>query len=256
MSRKNFTLHEKMEHVFDNQTKFFAYLAFKQQMSRLSLFLDIKTVTSFTALSKYFLNILNNPKSEFGKSFWKAWAVKNGVKAYKGKTMNFRFMYMKKMFGDFKKKINHYKIHRRFTCLRCGNPCAEEYIEWYYHDRYYHYCNCEKSWYGISKITSIQNEISEKKMAKLAKKKELLEQLKKLDLDIEKLENQEKDYSTRMNLDGFKYSVGVIKKSAHYSNTRKQATKLLKDVESFERSIGCERRNLNYKPPLGGGLGH
>ena len=245
-----------MEPVFDNQTKFFAYLAFKQQMSRLSLFLDIKTVTSFTALSKYFLNILNNPKSVFGKSFWKVWAVRNGVKAYKGKRMNFRFMYMKKMFGDFKKKVNHHIIHSSLTCLKCGKPCADRFVEWYYNDQFDFYCNCEKIQLDVSKITTIKLEISKKKKEKLMKRQGLLRQLKKLDMDIEKLENQEKDYSSTMNLGRFKYSVGVIKENAHYSNTRKQATKLFKDVEVFERSIACERRNLNYKPHLGGGLGH
>lgn len=54
-----------------------SYFAFKDNISNVASFLQINTVINFTALSRFYNNILNNSKSSFGKHFWKEFAIEN-----------------------------------------------------------------------------------------------------------------------------------------------------------------------------------
>ena len=64
------------------------YFAFKDNISNIASFLKLNTVIKFTALSRFYNNILNNPKSSFGKHFWKEYAIQNqNIKKFKGKQL-------------------------------------------------------------------------------------------------------------------------------------------------------------------------
>lgn len=43
-----------------------------------------------------------------------------------------------------------------------------------------------------------------------------------------------------------------MKQNGHYKATRDQATRALKDMEKYDTWFQRERRNANYKAPLGG----
>ena len=69
-----------------------AYQVFCQEgiMPRISWFLPKNTVIHFKVLSKYFNNLLNESKSDFGRIFWKSWAVKTyTIKFFKSKNHNY-----------------------------------------------------------------------------------------------------------------------------------------------------------------------
>ena len=137
-----------MEPVFNNRNEFIRYSVFKQHLSCLSLFLDLKTVNHFSSLSIYFNNLLNNPKSEFGWMFWKSWAVKNGgIKAFKGKNINYKFKLMKARLDFHLKNAKRNKLSswsENVMCQNCNKMCCVEKFRIHmFEDRYDQFCNCE-----------------------------------------------------------------------------------------------------------------
>ena len=128
-----------MECVFNKYSDFIPYSVFKGQMSIIGLFLDMETLNHFSALSRYINNLLNNPKSEFGRLFWKNWAVKNGgIKCYKSKRIDFKFKQMMKRFCEIKKNVKVHSVpfwRAGDVCLNCGKRCyPDKFDRWYFDD--------------------------------------------------------------------------------------------------------------------------
>lgn len=248
-----------MEPVFTTFAASRSYFAFKQEMTRIGLYLPKDTVIHFTALSRYFNNLLNNPKSDFGRMFWKTLAVKNGgIKAYKSKRINFKFKQMMNVFGEIKKKVKVHKVPQwrsYSTCQNCGKRCyADKFDRWYFDDEYNRFCNCEIV-NCESKISIIKRDLEMKKRAINDRKRELRLQLQRLDDRMEDLVEKEKNVNSIHHLEKMKPALENMKQNAHYKSTRVQAKKALDELKKYDSWLCRERPNLNYKAPLGAGLG-
>ena len=247
-----------MEPVFPTFAASRPYTALKQEMIRIGLFLPKETVNHFSALSRYFNNLLNNPKSDFGRMFWKTLAVKNGgIKAYKSKRINYKFKQMMKVFGEIKKKVKVHKVPmwRYSTCQNCGllsNP--DKFDRWYFDDEYNDYCNC-KIVDCESKIGRIERDLSSKKQDIIDKKRLLVLQMRMLDDKMEVLVEKEKKVNSIRHVEKMKPAFENMKQNGHYKATRDQATRALKDMEKYDSWFCRVRRNVNYKAPLGGVAG-
>ncbi len=245
-----------MEPVFPTFAASRPYTAFKQEMTRIGLFLPKETVEDLSALSRYFNDLLNNPKSDFGRMFWKTWAVKNdGIKRYKSNRINYKFKQMMKVFGEIKKNVKVHKLpmwRTHFTCQNCGKRCyPDKFDRWYFDDQYNYFCNCEIV-DCESKIGCIERDLSNNKQAIIDKKRELRLQLLRLDERMELLVEKEKKMKTIRHIEKMKPAFENMKQNGHYKATRDQATRALKDMEKYDAWFQRERRNANYKAPLGG----
>ena len=248
-----------MDPVFATFAASRPYTAFKQEMTPIALFLDNQTVNHFSALSRYFNNLLNNPKSDFGRMFWKTLAVKNGgIKAFKSKRINFKFKRMMNVFGKIKNNVKVHKlpIWRSYsTCQNCRKRCyPDKFDEWYFDNRYNNFCNCEFV-NCESKIVIIKDDIEETKLRLIERKRRLVLQLLRLDERIEDLVVKEKKMNTIHHLEKMKPAFENMKLNGHYKSTRDQAARALNEMEHYDTWLCRERRNLNYKPPLGGAVG-
>lgn len=249
-----------MEPVFPTFAASRPYTALKQEMIRIGLFLPKETVNHFSALSRYFNNLLNNPKSDFGRMFWKTLAVKNGgIKAYKSKRINFKFKQMMKVFGEIKKKVKVHKVPMRpgsvSTCQNCGldgNP--DRFNRRYFDDEYNDYCNC-KIVDCESKIGRIERDIEMKKRDIEMKKRVLVSEMRFLKKKMKYLVKKEKNLNSIHHLEKMKPALENMKQNGHYKETRDQATRALKDMEKYDSWFCRVRRNVNYKAPLGGVAG-
>tara|TARA_B100000579_G_C22657528_1_gene769259 strand:+ start:53 stop:808 length:756 start_codon:yes stop_codon:yes gene_type:complete len=235
------------------------YFAFKQEMTRFALLLPGETVIHFSALSRFFNNLLNNPKSEFGRMFWKTLAVNNfGIKLFKGRNINYKFKMMREMLNSIKKKVKVHKVpewRSSSTCQNCGKRCyPDKFDRRYFDDEYNHYCNCEIV-ICESKIATIKRDLEMKKRAINAKKRALRLELLRLDDRMEDLVEKEKNVDTIHHLEKMKPGLENMKQNAHYKATRTQATKCLKELEEYDGWLRRERRNVNYKDQGGRGLG-
>jgi len=248
-----------MDPVFTTLDASRPYFAFKQEMTRIGLYLPKETVIHFSALSRYFNNLLNNPKSDFGRMFWKILAVKNGgIKAYKSKRINFKFKQMMKVFGQIKKKVKVHKVpewRSYSTCKNCGKRCyPDKFDRWYFDDEYNNYCNCEIV-NCESKIATIKRDLEMKKRSINEKKRVLRLQLLRLDDRMEDLVEKEANVNSIHHLEKMKPAFENMKQNAHYKSTRVQAKKALDEMKKFDSWFCRERPNANYKAPLGAGLG-
>lgn len=239
-----------MEPVFNNPGDFIPYSVFKQHMMLIGLFLDKKTANHFSALSRYFNNLLNNPKSDFGRMFWKTLAVKNdGIKCYKSNRINYKFKQMMKVFGEIKKNVKVHKLpmwRTYSTCQNCGKRCQpDRFDRWYFDDDWNISCNCEIV-DCESKISLIERDLSNRKQAIIDKKRELRLQLLRLDERMELLVEKEKKMKTIRHIKKMKPAFENMKQNGHYKATRDQATRALKDMEKYDTWFQRERRNANY----------
>ena len=244
-----------MEPVFSTFAASRPYTAFKQQLTMIALFLPKETVNHFSALSRYFNNLLNNPKSDFGRMFWKTLAVKNdGIKAFKSNRINYKFKQIMKVFTEIKKKVKIYKVPRwqnHSTCENCGKRCYPDNFELYrFNDRYDRFCNCEFV-NCESKVRIIERNIAEKKQAIAHKRSYLHYQLQRLDERMEDLFEKEENVNSIRHLEKMKPALQNMKQNGHYKSTRTQAGKALKELEEYDSWLCRVRRNVNYNALLG-----
>lgn len=235
-----------------------SYAAFKQEMTRFALFLPKETVIHFSVLSRYFNNLLNNPKSDFGRMFWKTLAVKNyGIKLFKGRNINYKFKMMRACFNSIKKKVKVHKVPQwrsYSTCQNCGKRCYPDKFDRWYFDDEYNACNCEIV-NCESKIATIKRDLEMKKRAINDKKRELRLQLQRLDDRMEDLVEKEANVNSIHHLEKMKPALENMKQNGHYKSTRDQAKKALEEMKKYESWLCREKRNVNYKAPLGAGVG-
>lgn len=248
-----------MEPVFPTFAASRPYSVIKQEMTRIALFLPKETVIHFSALSRYFNNLLNNPKLDFGRMFWKTLAVKNGgIKLFNGRNINYKFKMMREMFNSIKKDVKVHKLpmwRSYSTCQTCGKRCyPDKFDEWYFDNRYNNFCNCEIVTCE-SKIATIKRDLEMKKRAINDKKRALRLQLLRLDERMEYLVVKEKKMNTIHHLEKMKPAFENMKLNGHYKTTRDQAARALNEMEHYDTWLCRERRNLNYKAPLGGAVG-
>lgn len=245
-----------MEQVFANTPEGFSYfrkyMAFKEHMLNIGCFLPLSTVINFTALSKHFQNILNNPKSDYGRMFWKIWSIKTGnMKGFKGKTINYKFKLVKKKIDLMKKKIKSYSVPywRTSRCKNCNKECLpDRWMPHYFHDQYNRYCNCQIV-DCETKIENLQKELSIQKRRLINKQIILRDELIHIDDKITYLEKKENDLKK---LTPWRHFIGVIenmKEKAHYKGTRTQAGKELRILNILISNHSNERLNANYKAP-------
>jgi hypothetical protein len=235
--------------VFTDNNKFVPYSAFKENISAVSLFLDLGTVGSFSTLSMYFKEFLN-PNSDFGRFFWRTWAVKNGgIKPFKDYRTNFKYKLMKQMLDSIKKKANshHIPYRPRLTCLKCNLDCKPDiWISGYFHDSYEEYCNCETvNCDSIMKI--MKDDIDSFTHALQRKKKMLLIQLSQLDDKMEKLEEKKDGINQLLHLEKMKSAFQNVEKNDKYKKTRFQAKEALRDLDKYNAKTCRFRENMNYK---------
>ena len=240
-----------MEPVFNNRDEFIRYSVFKQHLSCLSLFLDLKTVNHFSSLSIYFNNLLNNPKSEFGWMFWKSWAVKNGgIKAFKGKNINYKFKLMKARLDFHLKNAKRNKLTKWAAygeCQNCNMMCYPENFEEYaFLDRYHRLCNCEIT-NCESRLEMMERDIFREKQSIIRRKKQLLHQLERLDVRMEKAKEKEKKLKSVTFVEKMKCAFENVKENDRYKSIRNQADKALKQIGIFRSYTLRERWNPNYR---------
>ena len=240
-----------MEPVFNNRSEFIRYSVFKQHLSCLSLFLDLKTVNHFSSLSIYFNNLINNPKSEFGWMFWKSWAVKNGgIKAFKGKNINYKFKLMKARLDFHLKNAKRNKLSswsENVMCQNCNKMCCVERFRIHmFEDRYEQFCNCEIT-NCESKLEMFEKQIRWEKEAIIRRKKQLLHQLERLDVRMEKAKEKEKKLKSVTFVEKMKCAFENVKENDRYKSIRNQADKALKQIGIFRSYTLRERWNPNYR---------
>lgn len=240
-----------MEPVFNTRSDFIRYSAFKQHISLLSLFLDLKNVNHFSALSKYFNNILNNPRSDFGRIFWKNWAVKNGgIKAFKGKNINFKFKLMKANLDVHLKKAKRNKLttwNANGMCENCNKMCYPEKFEIHlFEDRHGRLCNCEIT-NCISKLEMMKREIAREKQAIIMKERVLIYELKTIGVRMEKVKEKEEKLKSVSFVAKMKLAFENVKENDRYKSIRTQAGRALKQIGFFNNHNVKERKNANYR---------
>jgi hypothetical protein len=239
-----------MEPVFSTFAASRSYGAFEEQITLVGLYLRKETLIHFLTLSKYFNNLLNNPESDFGRIFWKTFAVNNGgIKAYKSKRINFKFKLMMKVFDEIKKNAKVRKVpmwRHHSTCQNCGNFCHPDIFNMhFFDDRFNRYCNCEFV-DCASKIEIIESDIELDMDLIIDKKRALHLQLLRLDERMEILVEKKKKVKTVRHLGKMKPAFKNMKQNGHYKETRKQATRALKELEEYDSWFCRVRRNVNY----------
>lgn len=248
-----------MEHVFSSLSEMIPFNVFNQHITLFALYLDKETVNHFTALSRYFENLLNNEKSDFGRMFWKTIAVQNwGIKPFKSGRINFKFKQIVMHFHNIKNKVNVHKLPpwRSFgTCEKCGKKSNPDHFRpWCYDDEYNRYCNCPVV-VCDSKYEMIIKDLNLKRQEIINRKAQLREQLRRLDDRMKELDEKEKSVNSIHQIKKMIPEFEKMKEKAHYKQTRIQATKVLKEVKKYEVWLHRERTNLNFKDQGGRGLG-
>ena len=239
--------------VFSSLSEMIPFNAFNQHITLIALYLDKKTVNHFTALSRYFNNILLNPRSDFGMIFWKNLAVQNGgIKCFKSKRINYRFKQMLNDLNEIKKDLTAHNVPKwryQATCKKCGMLCCpDRFNEWYYHDRYNRYCNCPIT-ICDSKFEITLNNLKSKKAALVVRKEELLRQMLRLDDKIEEFVKKEEKMKAIYKLEKMKPALESINVNGRYKSTRTQAGNALEEIDIYSSWLVRERPNVNYKVP-------
>ena len=246
-----------MEPNFDGQVaKFQAYNVFKQQMDFLSLYLNLPTIIHFTALSRYFNNILNNSTSDFGQKFWKTWAVRiGGIKLYKSKTINYKFKLVRKAMDDIKKNMKAFKLHRdnlekEFpACHKCNRRCSRVCTNKHFDNVDGCYCNCKISIIK-SDVRIIEDEIDYNKRKIVKKRRELYQQIYKLNEKLIVLDETKNKVQSYKRLDKIKTVLVNISKNDPKSSVRNQASKALLDYNKCKLKTSNVLKNPNYNASL------
>jgi len=232
-------------------------IVFNGNMTRFGLCLPLSTVIHFTSLSKFFNNRLNNPKSYEGWNFWRMWAVKNGgIKLFKGPRINYKYKLMLKVFRETEMNVKAYNLPCWQACSKCKNCGKESYpdnFNFYYYNNV-RFCNCEYT-DSDTKIAMIERVIDSKQSNIDYRKKELLLQVQRLDEKRKVLEDKRKKLKSIKHFPKMKKAFSNVKENDRYKKTRKQAELTLRKVNVYDDYTKRVRRNLNYKPPLGAGLG-
>ena len=229
-----------------------AYQVFCQEgiMPRISWFLPKNTVIHFKVLSKYFNNLLNESKSDFGRIFWKNWAVKTyTIKFFKSKNHNYTLKLVQQTIVETKRKLKEQKfnIHRfRPICKNCnkyGKP--DVFYNYFFNDTNY-YCNCE-----IVDSETIRG--SMKKFFTLRRnylkyrKTELLKQLEDIEVEHEEINKKENEFDKIPTFKSMLPILENLKNNAHYKNNRKQAERAYNEVFKLSQRDCRKRPNYNYK---------
>jgi hypothetical protein len=243
-----------MEPAFNKYSDFIMNAVLNEHMTLLGLFLDLKTVNHFSVLSRYYNNILNNPKSHFGRMFWKSWAVKNGgIKSFCSSHINFKFKMMKKMFDTIKKNVKVRELPRHrcyFKCQNCTKECfPDKYDQYYFYGLPGGYCNCEFL-NSKSKIEIIELDITLNMQEIVVSRRNLQKAIQRLDDRMEVLVKKEKKVKTIRHLEKMKSALQNVEQNDHYKETRKQAGKALKELKKYDLFNAHIRRNPNYNPAL------
>lgn len=241
-----------------NQTEFQtihqanAYQAFCQEgiMPLISWFLPKSTVIHFTVLSKYFNNLLNNPKSDFGRFFWKSWAVKtDNIKFFKSKNHNYKLKLVQKTIAETKRKLKEQKfnIHRfRPICKNCNKSGKPDiYYDYFFNDIYY--CNCKIVDSETIRDAMKKNFTLRRKYLEY-RKTELLKELEDIEVEYEETNKKESEFDKIPTYKSMLPILKILKKNAHYKNNRKQAERAYKEVFKLSQRDCRERLNYNYKP--------
>ena len=130
----------------------------------------------------------------------------------------------------------------------------DTFDRWYYQDQYGHYCNCENV-DCKSQIIIIQEDIALKKQDLDTKRANLLRQIARIDERQALLDEKAEKVKSVLYIVKMKPLFKRMQLVPHYKATRDQATSALKKIEKYARMTKRVRRNVNYKAPLGGGLG-
>jgi hypothetical protein len=227
-----------------------SYFAFKDNISNVASFLKLDTVIDFTVLSKFYNNILNNPKSSFGKHFWKKFAIQNqNIKKFKGKTINYKFKMVLEKVKEMKRTTSVSKWYFQPNCEKCNKRCCpDEILQWQLNDNGDHYCNCE-----FVKCITKRDFLASKyknKIKKLNRRREYL--IKQLDENYSKTDDAFRQKEEFDNMPSFKSLIPILKnlkKNARYKSTRSQSQRLYLEVKRLYQEENNERPNMNYKAP-------
>lgn len=230
-----------------------AYQAFCQEgiMPRISWFLPKSTVIHFTVLSKHFNNLLNNPKSDFGRIFWKSWAVKtNNIKFFKSKNHNYKLKLVQQTFAETKRKLKEQKFNiNRFrpvcnNCNKYGKPDTR--YNYFFNDVTY-YCNCKI----VDSETirgAMKNHFTMRRTYLEFRKKKLLKELEDIEVEYGEINKKENEFDKIPTYKSMLPILENLKKNAHYKNNRKQAERAYNEVFKLSQKDCRERFNYNYKP--------
>jgi hypothetical protein len=247
-----------MEPVFTDLSAAIRYNVFKTHMIPVGLCVDLSTAVNFTVLSRYFNNVLKNPKSQIGWMFWKTLAVKNGgitpSKAKKDR-MDYWFKLLRAKFNEIKKNLKKARVYRWRgfpRCQNCDMRCYPDYFYQYYYGDI-NFCNCEIVNCN-SEIELILDDLALRKLELADRKKELLRQLEKQEEKMNKLIEKEKNVKAVWHLAKMKPAFQNAKENSRYKTTKVQAEFALKELRLCESMTNRERRNQNYKAPVGAAM--
>ncbi len=229
-----------------------AYQAFCHEgiMPRISWFLPKSTVIHYTVLSKHFNNLLNNPKSDFGRIFWKSWAVKtNNIKFFKSKNHNYKLKLVQQTIAETKRKLKEQKfnIHRfRPVCNNCNKYGKPDIFNNYFFNETNYYCNC-KIVNSETIRDAMKYHFTLKRNYLEYRKKELLKQLEDIEVQHEEINKKENEFDKIPTFKSMLPILKNIKKNAHYKNNRKQAARAYNEVLKLSERDCRKRRNYNHK---------
>lgn len=239
-----------MNPLFETMGAANSYFAFKNNISNIASFLKLDTVINFTALSKFYNNILNNPKSSFGKNFWKEFAIQNqNIKKFKGANINYFFKIILKKVKELKRatNLNYYNFFP--FCDKCDKECCpDDYSIWHGNDAGYRYCNCK-----IVKCKTKRDFLKAKYQKTIENHTKRNDHLMSLiEENRAKLKDAIKQKEKLDNMPNFKSIIPVLenlKENARYKNTRSQSQRLYLEVKNLSEKEKNERPNMNYTAP-------
>ena len=237
-----------MNYNFKSLQEANAYQIFSNEilMSRISWFSPLSTIIHFTVLSKHFYKLLNDPKSEFGRLFWKNWAVKtNTIKYLKLKTHNYKLKLVKSMITRKQRKFNSYPRYGINFCRRCNLKCHPDYKWSYYLPKKGEYCNC-KIVDCDTQLDRIRNSFQKRRENLELKRINLIKQLENISVEKEKINKAEENFNK---IPLFKSMLPVLKKlkeNARYKNSRSLAKSLYNDTLNLYKLQKRKRKNINY----------
>mgnify|MGYP000203138048 FL=1 len=240
-----------MNPIFETIQDSNRYYAFKDNISNIASFLKLDTVINFTALSKFYINILNNPKSSFGKNFWKEYAIQNQkIKKFKGKIINYKFKIVLKRVREMKRitdpSSNFWFNPRCDKCHKITWP--DEIVQLQLNDSGQQFCNCKivkcKTKRDFLK-SKYQNNIEYYKF----KRRVLIKQLRENNAKIDDAIERKKEFDNMPSFKSLLLILENLKENAHYKSTRSQSQRLYLEVKKLFQKEKYERPNINYKAP-------
>jgi len=227
-----------------------SYYAFKNNISIISLFLPLGTVLTFSALSRYYDNILNHPKESFTRRFWKQYAILNGgIKKFKGKSINYKFKLINEKVKQSKRLISTSNYWFSPYCKNCNKRSQpDDFYIYYFNDTGDYYCNC-KIVNTETKLQFLKSRCATKISNLVRKRQCLYDEIDVLNQKINDLHGEEDSLRT---VPSFKNMIPILenlKENSHYKNTKSQARRLLLEVKQLSESENPIRKNINYKAP-------